>query len=99
MNLSKLQKLARGQECQVRAVGICNRNPETTVLAHWRGIGISGAGLKAPDALAAFACSACHDFVDARRGRASRDERELAHLRAIIRTQYWLIQHGYLEWA
>lgn len=31
-----LRKEARGRDCQVRLPGICNFNPETTVLAHYR---------------------------------------------------------------
>ncbi len=32
--MANLRKEARGRECQVRIYGICNGNPETTVLAH-----------------------------------------------------------------
>lgn len=59
-----LRKLARGRECQVRLVGVCNFNPETTVLAHVRQIGISGFGIKCPDLLGTWACSACHMYCD-----------------------------------
>lgn len=59
--MTDLRKLAAGKECQVRLPGICNKNPETTVLAHVRMSGISGTGLKAADVLASWACSACHD--------------------------------------
>ena len=34
MRQTKLTKAARGRECQVRIPGVCNGNPETTVLAH-----------------------------------------------------------------
>ena len=30
------RKEAKGRECMVRLPGICNFNPETTVLAHYR---------------------------------------------------------------
>lgn len=36
MRQTKLTKAARGRECQVRIPGVCNGNPETTVLAHYR---------------------------------------------------------------
>ena len=62
--MSKLTKAARGRECQVRLINICNFNPETTVLAHVRLIGISGFGIKCPDVLGAHACSACHAYAD-----------------------------------
>ncbi|MER2105083.1 MAG: nuclease domain-containing protein, partial [Pseudomonas atacamensis] len=42
----KLRASANGQECTVRMPGICNHNPETTVLAHLpcgqKGMGIKG---------------------------------------------------------
>jgi len=59
-----LRQLARGKPCQVRAPNVCNGDRETTVLAHVRICGISGMGLKCPDILAAWACSACHTFCD-----------------------------------
>ena len=33
--MANLRKEARGRECQVRIYGVCNGNPETTVLAHY----------------------------------------------------------------
>lgn len=40
--MSKLRESARGQDCLVRLPGVCNRNPETVVLAQvgrwWHGI-------------------------------------------------------------
>lgn len=95
-----LRDYAREKPCTVREPGVCNGDPLTTVLAHWRQVGISGAGLKAPDLLAAHACSACHDFVDGRPPyqRVSREMRELAHLRGIMRTQAHLIEHGVVRW-
>lgn len=90
-----LRAYAKGKLCTIREDGVCNHDPETTVLAHWRQVDISGAGLKSANLLAAFACSACHDFVDGRTHlHVEREKRELAHLRGIMRTQEWLIQHG-----
>ena len=65
--MPNLRKEARGRECQVRAPGVCNRNPETTVLAHIRRGGVAGMGQKPPDVCAVLACSDCHDLVDGRR--------------------------------
>lgn len=82
-----LRKLARGQPCQVRLPDVCNHNPETTVLAHYRMIGISGFGLKPPDWLGAFACSNCHDAIDRRRFMdLERDYVRLAHAEGVFRT-------------
>ncbi len=65
--MSKITESARGMECQVRIPGICNGNPETVVWAHANGSAAGkGIGMKSPDPLGAYACSACHDEVDRR---------------------------------
>jgi hypothetical protein len=64
MSKIDLRKEARGRECQVRLPGVCNFNPETTVLAHIRMSGISGMGIKAPNILGAWCCAACHSVAD-----------------------------------
>lgn len=66
MIVADLRKAARGIECQVRIPGVCNHNPETSVLAHIRLPGTCGMGIKPPDLLGAIACSACHDEIDRR---------------------------------
>ena len=66
-----LRKLARGQECQVRIYGICNRDDTTTVLAHIRRGGVGGMGFKPPDICSVWACSDCHNAIDGRAGIAS----------------------------
>ena len=94
-----LRKLARGQPCFIRVPGVCNGNPETTVLCHVRLIGISGIGMKVPDALAAFGCSDCHAVVDGqRRSALTADERWVLLLEGMLRTQAWLIDRGILRW-
>ena len=71
----------------IRLEGICNHNPETTVLAHIRLPGVSGMGLKADDLLGAWACSSCHDAVDRRSNTDfDRDYVRLAHLEGMVRT-------------
>lgn len=62
----KLRESARGQDCTLRIPGICNFNPETTVLAHLP-CGMKGVGMKSPDMMAVFACSCCHAFIDGHR--------------------------------
>lgn len=91
-----LTDLARGQDCQIRLEGICNFNSETTVLAHYRLAGLCGTGLKPPDLIGAWACSACHDAVDGRRYFAvdDKDGFRLAHAEGCLRTQYALIKLG-----
>jgi hypothetical protein len=82
--MSKLRKAARGQDCMIRVPGVCNGNPETTVLAH---LGGGGMGRKHHDLLGAWACSSCHDYVDGRT-KAGDDPRmvRLAHLDGMVRT-------------
>jgi len=81
-----LRKEARGRPCQIQIFGVCNHNPETSVLCHLP----SGAmGMKADDIHAAIACSNCHDAVDGRRSvmGATPAEVKLMFLEAVIRTQ------------
>lgn len=92
-----LRALACGQECQVRIPGICRGGTETTVLAHVRMVGISGAGMKAPDLLGAHCCMHCHRVVDGQvKSKYSKDERRLMLLEGVCRTIYWLSKNGYL---
>ena len=61
--MSKKQRSARGQDCTLTIPGVCNHNPETTVLAH---VGHHGSAKRNHDEDAVFACSACHDAIDYR---------------------------------
>lgn len=88
-----LRKLARDRPCQVRLPGICNGDPATTVLAHFRLPGISGLGLKSPDALASWACAACHTAVDTHKDA----ETQLAFAHGVLRTQAQLLREGKIK--
>jgi hypothetical protein len=93
-----LRDYARGRECTIRLEGICNFDPATTVLAHYRIIGVSGGNLKSPDLIGAHACSACHDAVDRRSHMdLDRDFVQLAHLRGVARTLARLIDNGVIK--
>ena len=87
--MTKLRKAARGMPCMVRIPGICNGNPETTVLAHYRLAGYCGTGIKPDDdVFGAWACSNCHDLIDGRmRCAMTHAELRLAHAEGILRTQ------------
>jgi len=61
--MSKKQRSARGQDCTLTIPNVCNRNPETTVLAH---VGRHGSAKRNHDEDAVYACSACHDAIDYR---------------------------------
>lgn len=68
--MTPIRKAARGQDCTLRIPGVCNFDPDTTVLCHSNNLADGkGMGLKAPDTEACFGCSACHDVMDGRRLR------------------------------
>jgi hypothetical protein len=91
-----LRKEAKGRGCMVRLPGICNFNSETVVLAHIRLAGVSGMGMKSPDLIGAWACSACHDEVDGRTHKSglTHDELRLAHYDGMARTIAQLEKEG-----
>lgn len=62
---NRITKSAKGKECQVRIIGVCNGKNETVVWAHANGLA-SGRGvwLKPNDLSGAYACSACHAVYD-----------------------------------
>ncbi len=91
-----LRKAAKGRGCMVRIPGVCNFNSETVVLAHIRLAGVSGMGMKSPDLIGAWCCSACHDEIDGRTNRSglTRDELRLAHYDGMVRTIVQLEKEG-----
>jgi hypothetical protein len=89
-----LRKLAAGQVCQVRLPNICNHNPSTVVLAHFRLSGISGMGVKSPDLIGAWCCSTCHAHVDAHKDETT----QLAFAHGVLRTINALIEDGVIKW-
>ncbi len=93
-----IRRAARGQDCTLMIPGVCNRNPETTVLCHSNRLADGkGMGIKAPDTEACFGCSDCHDVLDGRRPLPAWMSREqLDHIfdRARAITQERLKQKG-----
>ncbi|XUU45854.1 DUF1364 domain-containing protein [Serratia nematodiphila] len=94
--MANLRKEARGRDCQIRIPGVCNFNPETTVLAHYRLAGTCGTAIKPDDTQAAWACSACHDEVDRRTRLIDANEARLMHAEGVMRTQEILRKEGKL---
>ncbi len=89
---TKIQESARGKDCTVRVPGVCNFNPETTVLGHLNG---GGMAVKHSDIFAAYVCSDCHAWLDGGYVKtATRNERDLLHLQGVIRTQPILMDLG-----
>lgn len=95
--MTKLRDQARGRDCQVRLVGICNFDPATTVLAHVRLAGLTGLGMKASDLHGSWCCSACHDEIDRRTTKVDRDVALMALYEGVLRTQAQLIKHGIIK--
>lgn len=87
-----LRKLARGKPCQVRIPEVCDGGGETTVLAHFRLIGVSGMGLKSPDLTGAWCCGPCHAYVDSRHD----DLTQLMLAHGVFRTINALVKDGVL---
>lgn len=96
--MTPIRKAARGEDCQILIPGICNGNPETTVLCHDNRLKSGkGMGLKAPDTEAAFGCSCCHDVLDGRRPRPEWLTLEMLWMAfdaAVVRTHARLREKG-----
>ncbi|EKO3632384.1 DUF1364 family protein [Vibrio metschnikovii] len=89
----KIMKSARGKQCTLRLVGICNFNPETTVAAH---VGLRrGMGIKCGDNMVIYACSNCHAEIDS----SSRESYAADKLRAVEETQESMIEQGLLAFS
>ena len=100
----KARDSARGEDCTLNIVGVCNHDPSTTVLAHLPDdSGCGKMGGKSDDVgCAVYACSACHDMID---GRVSEKEsigyindgKDAYHLRALKRTIRRMIDKGVIK--
>jgi hypothetical protein len=93
-----LRKAAAGEPCLIRVPKFCCGDPARTVLCHVRVVDISGAGLKAPDVIAALGCEVCHDICDNRSHPKAftYEQRRLMLLEGMARTQARRIEQGYI---
>jgi hypothetical protein len=79
-----LLDLARGMPCLLRISGVCQGGAETTVAAHSNQAIHGKAGArKADDQYSAWACMACHCWLDS--GSAPRTEKDRAFERGHLR--------------
>jgi hypothetical protein len=63
--MSKITASAKGEDCQVRLVGVCTYDPETTIWSHARwGAAGRGKAIKANDLAGAYCCTACDAAYD-----------------------------------
>lgn len=94
----KIREAARGQQCTLNIVGVCNYNPETTVLCHFPDES-NGMGTKPGDLSAGFGCMACHDELDRRTRIVSLDsvDREFYMRRSQLRTLSKLVELGVVK--
>jgi uncharacterized protein YlaI len=60
---SKIRESAHMEDCTLRIPGVCNFNPETTVLAH---VGKHHSAKRLHNDEAVYACHDCHDAIDFR---------------------------------
>lgn len=99
IRLQKLRDSAKGAPCMIQSP-VCNRNPETSVLAHHRAHWANaGAGLKPDDTSAAIACSDCHDWLDGRINYPAGNDKDKQFFwfRGILKTfRYW-VDEGVLK--
>ena len=108
--MSKLRQSAKGQSCTFRIPGVCNGDPETTVLCH-APHPMKGMGYKshpAGEIWAAYGCSSCHDVMDGRAPYANAETpytslvqeqlgKELTWYRAIRETQTRMVKAGLIK--
>ena len=96
--VSAIRKSAKGMDCQIRLIGICNHNSESVCWAHANGSAAGkGIGMKAHDLLGAYACSNCHDVYDRRADAPeafAREQVELAFWEGHARSLLLLIERG-----
>jgi len=90
--LSKITESARGQDCQVRIIGVCKGDSAYTIWSHARhGSAGKGRGIKAIDECGAYACTACDLTYDGQLPRPTgmtKDQVELdwfhGHMRSLV---------------
>lgn len=91
-----MRRAAQGEACTVEILGVCNRDPATTVLAHLPDES-HGLSRKSDDLSAVFACWACHECLDGRVPWPDQFEesyREWYQRRAMVRTWRRLVELG-----
>ena len=85
------RKSAKGKDCYLKVADVCNGNPETTILAHFRWLGDCGMGNKPPDEQGCPACSSCNTWTDSPAPKDARDrlqyesDRNFYASRALVR--------------
>ncbi len=89
--MSKITTSARGEDCQVRYIGVCTFDPAKTIWSHCRhGSAGRGKSIKALDLAGAYACTACDAAYDQMQGakHMTREQLDLdwfhGHVRSLV---------------
>lgn len=102
MKSNTIRRAAKGEACTLQLVGICNHDPETSVLAHLPDES-HGMARKSDDISAIFACSNCHAAIDGRafmreyNASYTPEEKQWVMRRALVRTWRRLISRGIIQ--
>ena len=98
--MTPLRKSAHAEGCTMNVAGVCNYDPATVILAHFRWLGDCGEAFKPTDLQAGYACSECNRWTDsptpvetAEREKYEAD-RNFYALRAMVRTQIRMVAKG-----
>ena len=94
MKSAKIRKFARGRDCTIRLPGFCNRDSDTTVMAH-PPIANGGMGSKASDLECAICCWGCHMAID--QHIAKRIDVFECWIRGSAETRAQLVEAGIVE--
>jgi hypothetical protein len=96
--MTPARRSAEREDCTLNVAGVCNYNPETVVLTHFRWIGDCGAGIKPTDLQAAYGCSECNRWTDsptpAERNDTYEADRNFYAVRALVRTHLRMLAKG-----
>lgn len=92
----KITNAARGEQCTLQIVGVCNGNPETVVFCHFPDES-HGISLKSDDLSGGFGCFACHQAIDLH--KVEEEDREWYMRRSQTRTMRRLVERGVVKIA
>jgi len=94
----KLRDSAEGEHCTIEILGVCNCDPDTTVLCHLPDES-KGGSRKADDISCCYGCSACHSVIDGRVSSVfySESDRQWYMRRAMVRTWRRMIEKGLIK--
>jgi hypothetical protein len=95
---NKLRDSAAGERCTFEILGVCNGDPDTTVLCHLPDES-HGMSRKSDDFCSAYGCSTCHAAIDGRVQSVfvSESDKQWYMRRAMVRTWRRMIEKGLVK--